>query len=64
MSVKAATVERAVEDLITAFDHMVAVIMCELRYPLDEGMRKQSDAGRAQLREALIKLLMLIEVID
>jgi len=64
MTVKAATVERAIETLLNAIDGLTGAVLAKQRYPLDVGMQAQYETARAELRESIISLLMLIEVID
>lgn len=64
MTVKAATVEQAVEAYINALDFLIGAIVAQSRYPLDQGVRLQYQKGREDLRQTIISLLMLIDIID
>ena len=64
MTVKYETVELKTEELILAFDRLCMAVCAQGRYPLDVGLRMQTDNRRSELHEAFIKFLMLVDIIE
>lgn len=64
MQVKVKTVEAAVSNIIDGMDALCAAVVAESRNPMDVGNRFQVDAVKQQLKQAVLKLLMLIDIID
>ena len=64
MKVKAKTVEECVANIIDGMDALCAAVVAESRHPMDVGNRFQVDAVKSQLKQALLRLLMLIDIID
>ena len=64
MAIKFETVETRVTQLIEAQDRLIIAICAELKYPLDEGNRAQTLTRRSDYKEALVKLLMCVDLIE
>lgn len=64
MTVSAARVEVVVDDLLTAITNLTSSMIHLNEDPLDFTMQTMVQEAKAGIRESIIKLLMLIEVID